>query len=230
MIFPTNDIQIFNLPKAGSTSIKVWHAREIKLWCARRNADLTNEKIEDDVHKIFPNLPFELAESSFEENNQATKVALVRDPLQRLLSVYGNRILYHQDLKRIEPKKLLSRARFYLNNPGFKTHPSADHFFSNLDFYQNVSPGILYHTRSCKHFLGSDLGYFDHVFQLEDISKLEDFLSVRMNKPVKFPREQTGGPKTKLHELQSKTISRILERLEEDYIFLQKFYKMPKHP
>ena len=230
MLFLKKDIQVFTLPKAGSTSIALWHARNLSLWCARQNPNLTNERIEVDIHQIFPNLSFEDAVSTFKEDNEVTKVAVIRDPLRRLLSAYGNRIIHHQDLKRIEPKKLLGRAKFYLNNPKFKTHPRPDEFFKNLELYQSVSPGILHHTRSCKHFLGSNLGHFDHIFQLEDISKFEKFLSNKMNMPVNLPREQTGGPKIKLNELRRETIEIILEHLEKDYIFLQKFYKLPVNP
>ena len=91
-------IAYFDIPKTASTSVKIalYQIKNNKKWV----------KDPDNVHAVFPLYP--LAENDFFNVKNYWKFTIIRDPISRLLSAYGNRVLFHKDIVN-DLKKIFKR-------------------------------------------------------------------------------------------------------------------------
>ena len=138
------------------------------------------------------------AKYKFTKINVDYKSCIVRNPLDRFVSAYKNRILFHQDKE-------------------FKDH-SIDEVIDKLE------NGILEnsHFTPQNYWLGKDLDYFDIIGNVSNIKVFEKKINDFFGKNIKFPRLQTGGKDftTALNAIQIKKIKKIYN---DDYDLLSKF-------
>jgi hypothetical protein len=207
-------LAFFSIPKSGSTSMKLC------LYKLEHGAPFEGKP--DDVHPHFKTYPVKACD--FEDLDDYFKFTIVRDPVKRLLSSWGNRVFEHEDLLKSLPKRLDKRLRFFLKNRFYKTKPSAEYFFRNLISYQKANYSIWHHTVSIKAFVGEDLSFFDKVYRLEAIGELEKDLSERTGLDIVLPREQVGGPKVLYDELPSDVQDFVRDYTRQDYLFLKDYY------
>lgn len=148
------------------------------------------------------------------------RFVIIRDPIKRFLSAYGNRVTHHGELSE---KYIRERSRDnYGKIPFFD--PSLHQFVDNLDAYLKVRP-ISHHVKPISFFLdGEDLEYFTDVYRIEDIDRFESDLSALYGKPVSFERRQIGGNKFTLNDLTKKQIEKLLDYYRDDYLLLSKYY------
>ena len=123
------------------------------------------------------------------------KCCLVRNPLERFISAFKNRILFHKDIAFMEHSidKILEKLE---NN-----------LFENKHFLPQ------------NYFLGNSLNYFSFYSDVENnkifVEKVNDFFE----KKIKFPRLQVGGSKNNI-ELKKYQINRLKKIYEDDYNLL----------
>lgn len=136
----------------------------------------------------------------FVELNVDIKICIVRDPLERFISAYENRVLFHRDrgFQDYRVDKVLEE----LINGNFENK----HFLPQT------------------YFLGSNLKYFTHVYKIYELNllykNLIDFFDINMK--LKIPHLQTGrSKKITLNKFQIKKIKNIYKK---DYILLNKFF------
>ncbi len=148
------------------------------------------------------------------------KFIVVRDPVKRFLSFYGNRVTHYNEL---------SQSRIEENSPTLVNDipyfdPSLDQFIESYSTYSMVgSKG--HHTKPLLYFLeGMDLSYFDCVYPIENILALETDLSTKCERRVSFGLRQLGGDKLKLSKLSSSQMDFLVEYYKEDYVLLDGFY------
>ena len=140
------------------------------------------------------------------------KFAVIRDPLARALSGYGNRVMYHRDIERAGVSRALLGLR------GLPVEPDLDTFFVHLRAYMTANDRVRRHLMLQRRYLGRDLGYFDRIYRIEEMPQLAADLSERLGTEVNIGREQTGGPKFKRADLSPgqnqccATISRLTMR------------------
>ena len=117
--------------------------------------------------------------------NLAFKFCIVRDPIERVLSCYKNRVVYHKDLRDLDSK--------LFENANLKIEPDLNFFIDHLEEYMSVHSGIKHHARSIIDYLGPDPKFYDSIY---DISEIYNSL---------YPRLLTMIPKTdfKIKRLQS---------------------------
>lgn len=149
------------------------------------------------------------------------KIVVVRDPVRRFLSAYGNRVHYHHDVTRQKFDRFVARRL------GLARKPDIDEFVERFWLYYAVNDKIRRHFRSQRRYLGGDLGYFDKVYTLENLQELADDLSKLAGREVTLPRLQTGGPKFRFESLSRATQERILRITAPDYAFLKDYYTPP---
>ena len=90
--------------------------------------------------------------------NHPVRFCIIRNPVDRFLSGYTNRIIFHRDLNQlnIEP-------------------PSVSDFIKNFDYYNKVSHSTKIHFQPQEYFYGKDLNLYTHIFnfkQFGDVKKL----------------------------------------------------------
>ena len=74
-------------------------------------------------------------------------------------------------------------------------------------------------------FIGKDLGFFDRVFQVENLRDLEEYLSKRAGVPVRLPISNPSATAKASPTLSDASIRRIMDLYREDYKLLAQFYR-----
>ena len=139
------------------------------------------------------------AKQPFSKLDAEVKCCIIRDPLDRFISSYKNRILYHKDIK-------------------FKNH-SVDMILKKLEIglFENK------HFLPQHFFLGDDLSYYSFYTDITNIKVFEDKVNEFFGNKINFPEMQTGGKDfdVRLNNIQ---IERIRTIYAKDFeIFNQNF-------
>jgi hypothetical protein len=169
-------------PKCGGTSIKVMIRKGVE-----GIIDYENK-----IHSRFPTRPFIEVEADI-------KFCIVRDPVDRFLSAYLNRIVHHGEMPFVE----------------------FDDFVDNFyEKYYRFDKNIHHHFRPQVDFIGHSPSYYNRIFLFNEIPSVCEFLSEIMGKQIKLEHKQVtkGGEKPIPTESQ---IDSIKSFYEDDYKFLE---------
>ncbi|MFZ1680225.1 MAG: sulfotransferase family 2 domain-containing protein [Rhizobiaceae bacterium] len=200
LILKPHRIAYFPVPKNANTSIKEGF-RE-----AFSDTDLT----------ITSNLRMSARLRAMAED--CDRVAVVREPMQRALSGYGNRVVHHRDLERS------AITRIALRILGLPLRPTPDAFFAHLKTYMAVNDRIRRHFLPQRAYLGADLGYFHALYRIDELDRLAADIEQRTGTPIAFGRHQTGGPKLGVDDVSDTTRARIRSFYAEDFALLSGFF------
>jgi len=217
-ICKAHGLAFFAVPKAASTSMKM------VLYELEHGRPWTGEP--DRVHPRFPTRP--ITEEDFAVTEGLWRYTIIRDPVSRLLSAYGNRVLHHRDIRRDAAPRRRDRLLFRLRHRGLSLYPDQDSFYCNLDRYQRLSYSIWHHTAPISTFIGTDLSRFDAIYRVEDLPALQAELGRRTGRPIALPREQTEGAKITLDMLSARARDAVLSQTDPDYALLKDYYGPPE--
>lgn len=146
------------------------------------------------------------------------RIVVVRDPVERAISGWANRVIHERDVERS------SISRTLLTPFGLGPKPDADTFFLNLGKYMLANNRVRRHLLPQASYLGDDLSFFDEVYRIDELDRLNADLSTLIGKPVTFGRHQTGGPKLRFSDLSRPAAEALMRHLEPDYSLLSSFY------
>lgn len=149
-------------------------------------------------------------------------LVVVRDPVERFLSAYSNRVLHHDDIARGQPHRALARLF------GLPIAPDIEEFCDRFGRYCAVNDKLRRHFRPQASYLGDDLGWFDHVYRLSEMDRLAADLSGWSGQQVRFERLQTGGPKLRFGDVPARTQRTILSITAPDYRLLSGWFAPPE--
>ena len=107
------------------------------------------------------------------------KIAVIRDPVSRILSCYNDKVVVDRYYSKLTDKASL------MEKYKLPTQPTFSEFVSNLETYQGIAPNIWWHSRPLHFTLGRDPKLFDRIFTIKE---LESFASL--------VREKTGSNAT----------------------------------
>ncbi|MDA7429585.1 sulfotransferase family 2 domain-containing protein [Primorskyibacter aestuariivivens] len=138
------------------------------------------------------------------------RVAVIRNPIRRLLSAYGNRVVLHRELSEEKAGPALQRL-------GLSPDPDLDSFVDNLEAYAEAHASIHHHIRPMVDFLGSDPGYFHHFYRLDAMPRFMEKINTHMGTNFKLARMQTGGPKLLPNVLSEERIARLHAFYHQDF-------------
>ena len=138
------------------------------------------------------------------------KFAVVRDPLQRLVSCYRNRVLHHHELD----EKFIA-ANFV--KEGALPKPSLEVFVERLELYCRASVSIAHHTKPHVFFLGSDPHRYDRLFSMGELPLLVTELQERTELDLHLKLEQNLGPKMSVADLSPNAADKLRALYRKDY-------------
>ena len=175
-----------DLPKVACTSIKreFFRLEKGKVFepSLRPNGSATT------VHQYF-------GYQGEDISNCKNKMIVIRDPIKRFLSAYGNRVTEHKELSKsyIENDNPALAKKIPVFNPGL------GQFIEFLSLYRQVE-SINWHTNGINTFV-DNIKDFTHIYKLENLAKMERDLSKILDKKCKFSVTQTGGIKFSIKDL-----------------------------
>lgn len=160
------------------------------------------------IHNYYGSPPF----SSISTNQLANfeKICVVRDPVERLLSCYSNRVRFYKELD----EKHLTREAVLA---GATPNPTLDVFVERLEIYRKYSASIRHHTEPHVHFIGKEQEFYSKIYRMSEVADLALSLSNKIGMQVQIPHDQTGGSKIFASDLSIDTINKIREFYKDDY-------------
>lgn len=202
------------IPKNACTSIKqALHAIEFgQIFDANRPINYSYKDIHD--YYIKRSDAFTSA-NKLKTASGFTRFAIVRDPVERVISCYRNRVIDLGDLQ---------SDLDALNRMNLPAEPDLNTFILNLTKYRKASKSIEHHSRPQSAFLGSSLKYLDHVFPLEQIDELHTLLR-NFSPNLKMLNRKGGGTKIDSNELSEKALEHAVHFYKKDYELLNQFYQ-----
>ena len=126
------------------------------------------------------------------------KSCIIREPLERFVSAYKNRVLFHKD-------------------KDFNNH-------SVSEVIEKLENGNIEnkHFLPQSFFLGKDLSYFDIVGSLSNIKSFEKKINDFFGQKKIFPKLQTGGKEQHL-SLSPENKKRVIKIYSDDYHLVDKY-------
>jgi hypothetical protein len=210
-----------SVPKCACTSVKTVM---FFLENNRGFQELTINGKKKYVHQFYPSRKFKETSTVFnnryKELGGYTKFCVLRDPIERIVSAYKNRVIHFGELKEETLKKHGINPK--LANPSFPQF--VEHFFQ----YRKV-PKIQHHTNELNYFLGTDPSYYDKIFNLKNISSLPEFIETKFKIKIDLPHFMTGGggaksiDLNKFKEEKPKLYQTLVNYTKKDYEIFSKF-------
>ncbi|REC57810.1 hypothetical protein DRV84_06465 [Rhodosalinus sediminis] len=138
------------------------------------------------------------------------RVAVIRDPVERLISAYRNRVRNHRELARESAPAKFAKT-------GLDPDPDLGTFVDRLEDYAALSPSIHHHTRPMVDFLGPDPGWFSELYTLAELDRFLADMRARTGQPLTLPHVQTGGPKLDAGALTAAQLRKLRDVYAADY-------------
>lgn len=210
---PEKKLLYIPVPKNACTSIK--HAMYEIEFGKRFDPGFRDKHGYEDHHDYYKKRPQAFTSvRKLQEMEQITRFAVVRDPVERLISCYRNRVLDLGDLK---------SSTSALHQMDLPAEPDINTFILNLERYRKVNKKIEHHSRPQYTFFGGTIQYLDRVFPIENPDALVEML--RNYKPdLKMLNRKSGGSDVDLTEISEVALQHAVEFYRIDYELLESFY------
>ncbi|RGP35157.1 sulfotransferase family 2 domain-containing protein [Pseudotabrizicola alkalilacus] len=206
MPYILENVAYLPVPKNACTSIKqMFYESEHRVKFSPYKGDNGKTVF---IHNLHPTVLFnEIDKSSIRELH---RIAVVRDPIKRVLSAYSNRVVHHRELSVDKQGKRLAKYDL-IPDPDLST------FIDRLDDYCSAVPSINHHTRAQVDFLGSDPAYLSRVYRFSELDILAADVSQIAGKRLTLPWLQRGGPKLSFTDITDSQHEKLRALFAADY-------------
>ncbi|MCC5987484.1 MAG: sulfotransferase family 2 domain-containing protein [Pararhodobacter sp.] len=160
------------------------------------------------IHDFYKTIPFEQIDHAAIAEHR--RIAVLRDPVRRLLSCYSNRVVHHRELSREKARKPLKRADLPFD-------PDLPTFIAKLPAYCEAVPSIHHHAMPMVTYLGRDPAYFTRLYPMAELDQLVADMSALAGRELTLEKLQTGGPKIDPESLDAPERARLDDFYAEDY-------------
>ncbi len=196
----------FPVPKAGCSSLKQMLLTLDEPEEAERLA--RREGRHPHVHVYYPTTPFR--RGLVLRHFGLRWFCVVRDPLERFVSGYRNRVLRYRELSTYHvPEETFSRI-------GLPHSPDIETFALNLDAYMRVSGLIRHHFLPMTVWLGRRPGRYARIFPLARMDALQDWLRAA-GVAAEIPHAHASGGERSEIELSARAQAALREYYAGDY-------------
>lgn len=212
LLMPSGRLGYFDVPKCASTSLKMaLHDAEFRLPFESRLCSIDRGG-QQDIHNFFNN------RYRSDISSARHRIIVIRDPVDRFLSAYANRVMDHN---------ALSEAKLIVTGVGtdFIFNPGLGQFLEHLDTYLQVDT-VEWHLRPLSAQLPGGLDSFTRVYCMNRIQELESDLSKIFKQAISLPRRQSAGQSVSIKQLSSGQLEQIIEFCREDYELLGSWFKL----
>lgn len=144
------------------------------------------------------------------------RLALVRDPIKRFLSAYGNRVVHHKEASQEAVDKLGGFSKLTPN-------PDLGEFVDRMERYMKIS-SLAWHCKPMTEFIGTDASYFHGLYSIQQMDGFLEDVSGVIGKQAQAPRLQTGGPKLSPSDLTAKQTAKLEKFYRADYQAFSRFF------
>lgn len=210
-ILPEKRLAVFFSPKAAGTSVRAF------LFELENGFPLRSHKVQgvrQDLttlaNRLLVNNRFRLVDHAAIADHE--RIALVRDPVRRVLSAYSNRVVHYGELSQKAAGPALEAA-------GLQPDPDFDLFMAHILDYIRCSVSIARHFSRQESFLGKRKGYYTRVFRVEEMSEFEAYMNDRHGTACSVPRLQEGGPKLDFWSFSTETRRRVIDFVRPSVIY-----------
>lgn len=230
-VVPTYNLVAAVVPKAACTSLKrALYRLEHGVDYAGTAPDGTRKGLQN----AFPTTAFDA--DDFAQLDTPWTVAVIRDPAQRVISTWAERIM---GAGRLEAEaiqrngqgitRLIRRAQGLVAGR-LETHPSLDHFVLNLDHYAQNSRAVAHHIAPATRYLGEDLDRYDRIYRVDELDQLQADIRDRTGRgdftiPHANPSPQAF--RATIDDLSDAAFSQLMARLAPEYDRLAKWIAQP---
>ena len=197
----------YPVAKNANSSAKLFFLRHLKLeknyhfvYDEKPAYTLVNDKDFKSFDPKYDIVNFMPSYTPFSKVDAEEKCCIVREPLQRFISAYKNRVLYHRDKA--------------FNNF------SIDEVIEKLEIGDFQNRHFLPQT----YWLGFNLNYFTITASVNNLKTFIDNVNNFFENFVEFPKIQTGGKNLKI-TLNDDQIKKIKKIYQSDYELIGDFIK-----
>lgn len=195
------------VPKCGCTTIKRYLAKSI-------------DKDPGDIHVYFHSRKKEF--NSVEDLNGYYKFCVVRDPLERFVSCYNNKILDEDTRVKVENMVEINHKLKLYN---LEVKPDIDYFINNFFLYRELTEIYETHTMKYVDILGTNTSYYDDVYNMRDINtqlmpKLKSITGTDYTKGKKNKSKHL----LKVSDLSSSQLDKLKEFYKDDYVTYGRYF------
>lgn len=195
-----------SVPKCACTSLKSFFF-EIENGRAFVNFRLNGKTYH--VHQFARSVPFADLDERTMLNHK--RIAVVRDPVSRIVSCYANKVVRGRALDR-------PAQRVFLEERKLSATPSIGTFVRDLRLYKEASPYIRHHSRPLHYFLGRDPTVFDRIFPIRALAEVRTYVEdivgpvpalphFQKSRSATFESELTAAERSEIERLYAKDIS-----------------------
>ena len=203
-----NEIAYYKTPKCGSRTILGWAAllKEPNLitehpeWFQESRQKIEYTEIRSNLTAYTESLT----------HNQKIRFCIVRDPVERFISAFTNRILFHK-----KPEINVSIDEFIDNFDNILSQEN----FKKGNFYKNLA----IHFTTQVYYIGAKPELYTHIFNIKELYKVKDLLETHTG--IKLPNlhlQKSGNIKKPL--LNDKQTEWIKNKYKIDYEIYEKWF------
>lgn len=202
---PQHRLSYISVPKVACTSVKhVFYQAEN----GQTFKPFQANGVQRHIHHLYPGYRFDQLPHDRIAGHH--RVAVVRDPLQRLLSCYSNRVVFHRCLSEEKVGPALAVA-------GLTCDPDLGEFLDRFDEYRAVSGEVSHHSNPLIHSLGEDPAFYGKIYAISQLAEFVSDINTRLGKDLKIGHSQAGGPKLQVADMSEAHRARFTERFAADY-------------
>ncbi len=151
-----------------------------------------------------------------------SRLAVIRDPAERILSAYSNRVEHLGELSEENIDMDMARA---LN---LEPDPPRHLFFKNIEKYRLLSDSVRHHTDPFTRYLGHDLNYYTDVYKMDQLGQLAEQISGLFGREITIDHYNEGSRRAAFRWLGVKARKNLLTYCAGDYALLARYFSPPK--
>lgn len=171
------------------------------------------------VHRIYPSRRFSgLPHGRIADHR---RVAVVRDPLSRVVSGYFSKVVRLNCLE--EPSTRLAAFA-----AGLTTRPTLEELLANLSRYKLVSRVIRTHFQPLSYYLGTDPAFYERVYDISELGELADDACARTGRTVKLPHVGRNRSGDTAGVMTPAVVARVQEDFREDVLLYGAYFAAPE--